>query len=179
MKEELDALTKNHTWDLVTLPPGQSVAGCKWIYKIKTRSDGSIEHYKARLVAKGFTQEYGIDYEETFTPVVRISSVRALLVVAAAASKWGLFQMDVKNAFLNGELSEEVYMQPPLGLSVDSNKVCHLRRALYGFKQAPRAWFAKFSSTIFRLGYTASPYDSALFLRRTDKCTIFASSICG
>ena len=80
--------------------------------------------------------------------------------------------MDVKNAFLNGELSEEVYMQPPPGLSVDSNKVCHLRRALYGLKQAPRAWFAKFSSTIFRLGYTASPYDSTLFLRRTDKGTI-------
>ena len=147
------------------------MVGCKWIYKIKTRSDGSIERYKARLVAKGFTQEYGIDYEETFTPVARISSVCALLAVAAA-SKWDLFQMDVKNAFLNGELSEEVYMQPPPGLSVDSNKVCRLRRALYGLKQAPRAWFAKFSSTIFRLDYTASPYDSALFLRRTDKGTI-------
>ncbi|WKA10719.1 hypothetical protein VitviT2T_028279 [Vitis vinifera] len=171
MKEELDALTKNHTWDLVTLPPGQSVVGCKWIYKIKTRSDGSIERYKARLVAKGFTQEYGIDYEETFAPVARISSVRAFLAVAAAR-KWDLFQMDVKNAFLNGDLSEEVYMQPPPGLSIESNKVCHLRRALYGLKQAPRAWFAKFSSTIFRLGYTASPYDSALFLRRTDKGTI-------
>ncbi|RVW44227.1 Retrovirus-related Pol polyprotein from transposon RE1 [Vitis vinifera] len=171
MKEELDALTKNHTWDLVTLPPGQSVVGCKWIYKIKTRSDGSVERYKARLVAKGFTQEYGIDYEETFAPVARISSVRALLAVAAAR-KWDLFQMDVKNVFLNGDLSEEVYMQPPPGLSVESNKVCHLRRALYGLKQAPRAWFAKFSSTIFHLGYTASPYDSALFLRRTDKGTI-------
>ena len=171
MKEELDALSKNHTWDLVTLPPGKSVVGCKWIYKIKTRSDGSIERYKARLVAKGFTQEYGIDYEETFAPVARISSVRALLAVAAA-NKWNLFQMDVKNAFLNGDLSEEVYMQPPPGLSVESNKVCHLRRALYGLKQAPRAWFAKFSSTISRLGYMASHYDSALFLRRTDKGTI-------
>ena len=171
MKEELDALTKNYTWDLVTLPYRQSVVGCKWIYKIKTRSNGSIERYKARFVTKGFTQEYGIDYEETFAPVARISSVRAILAVAAA-SKWDLFQMDVKNAFLNGELSEEVYMQPPPGLFVDSNKVCHLRRALYGLKQAPQAWFAKFSSTIFRLGYTASPYDSALFLRRTDKGTI-------
>ena len=171
MKEELDALTKNHTWDLVTLTPGQSVVGCKWIYKIKTRFDGSIEHYKARLVAKGFTQEYGIDYEETFALVARISPVRALLAVAAA-SKWDLFQMDVKNVFLNRDLSEEFYMQPPPGLSVDSNKVCHLRRALYGLKQAPRAWFAKFSSTIFRLGYTANPYDSALFLHRTDTGTI-------
>ena len=133
MKEERDALSKNHTWDLVTLPPGKSMVGCKWIYKIKTRSDGSIEHYKARLVAKGFTQEYGIDYEETFASVARISSVHALLAVAAA-SKWDLFQMDVKNAFLNEDLSEEFYMQPPLDLSVESNKVCHLRRALYGLK---------------------------------------------
>ena len=133
MKEELDALTKNHTWDLVTLPLRQSVVGCKWIYKIKTRSDGSIERYKARLVAKGSTQEYRIDYEETFAPVARISSVRALLAVAVA-SKWDLFQMDVKNAFLNGDLSEEVYMQPPSGFFVESNKVCCLRHALYDLK---------------------------------------------
>ena len=125
MKEKLDALTKNHTWDLVTLFPGQFVVGCKWIYKIKTRFDGSIERYKARLVAKGFTQEYEIDYEETFTLVARISFVHALLAVAAA-SKWDLFQMDVKNAFLNGDLSEEVYMQPPPDHSVELNKVCHL-----------------------------------------------------
>ena len=147
------------------------MVGCKWIYKIKTHSNGSIERYKARLVIKGFTQEYEIDYEETFAPVARISSVRDLLTVAAA-SKWDLFHMDIKNAFLNGDLSEEVYMQPPPGLSVESNKVCHLRRALYGLKQAPQTWFAKFSSTIFRLSYIASPYNFALFLRHTDKGTI-------
>ena len=112
------------------------MVGCKWIYKIKTRSDGFIERYKARLVAKGFTQEYGIDYEETFAPVAHISFVRALLAVATA-NKWNLFQMDAKNAFLNGDLSEEIYMQPFLGLFVESNKVCHLRCALYGLKQAP------------------------------------------
>ena len=85
MKEELDALSKNHTWDLVTFPPGKSVVGCKWIYKIKTRSDGSIECYKSCLVAIGFTQEYEIDYEETFSPVARISSVRTLLAVTVAS----------------------------------------------------------------------------------------------
>ena len=101
MKEELDTLTKNHTWDLVTLPLGQSVVGCKWIYKIKTHSDGSIKRYKVCLVAKGFTQKYEIDYEETFAPVARISTIHALLAVAAA-SKWDLFQMDVKIPSLIG-----------------------------------------------------------------------------
>ena len=106
MKEELDALSKNHTWDLVRLPFRKSVVGCKWIYKIKTRSEGSIERYKPRLVAKSFTQKYEIDYEEIFALVARISSVYTLLAVAAAASKWDIFQMDVKNAFHNGNLSE-------------------------------------------------------------------------
>ena len=147
------------------------MVGCKWIYKIKTRFDGSIECYKTRLVAKGFTQEYEIDYEETFTPVAHISYVRALLAIAAT-SKWDLFQVDVKNAFLNRDLSEKFYMQLPPNLSVESNKVFHIRRALYGLKQAPRAWFAKFSSTISCLGYMASHYDSALFFSRTDKDTI-------
>ena len=109
MKEELDALHKTGTWDLVDLPPGKSAIGCKWIYKIKTRSDGTVDRYKARLVARGFTQKYGIDYEETFAPVARLSSVRTLIAISAAR-RWPLFQMDVKNAFLNGELAEEVYI---------------------------------------------------------------------
>ena len=114
-------------------PPGKLVVGCKWIYKIKTRSDRSIEWYKARLVAKGFTQEYWIDYEEMFAPIAWISYIRALLVIAAA-SKWDIFQIDVKNAFFNGNLSDEFYMQPPPGLSIELNKVCHLWRALYDLK---------------------------------------------
>lgn len=168
MQEELEALQKTHTWDLVDLPPNKTAIDCKWVYKIKTRSDGSVERYKARVVAKGYHQEYGIDYEETFAPVARLTTVRSLLAIAAA-KRWQLFQMDVKNAFLNGNLQEEVYMRPPPGYDHPPNKVCRLRKALYGLKQAPRAWFAKFSSTIHRFGFRSSPYDHALFIRRTSK----------
>ena len=112
MKEELDALHKTGTWDLVDLPSGKSSIGCKWVYKIKTQSDGTVNRYKARLVAMGFTQEYGIDYEETFAFVARLSSIMTLIAISADRN-WPLFQMDVKNVFLNGELSKEVYMKLP------------------------------------------------------------------
>jgi hypothetical protein len=118
---------------LVDLPHGKSTIGCKWVYKIKTKSDGSIERYKARFVAKGYAQEYGIDYEETFALVARITSVRSLLNIATV-HQWPLFQMDVKNAFLNGDLTEEVYMQAPPSYSDCPDKVCVLRRAFYGLK---------------------------------------------
>ena len=168
MKEDLDALHKTRTWDLVDFPSGKFAIRCKWVYKIKTPSDGTVDRYKACLVARGFTQEYEIDYEETFAPVARLSSVRTLIVVFAAR-KWPLFQMDVKNAFLNGELSEEVYMKLPLGYSHPlgfPHRVFRLRRPLYGSKQAPRAWFAKFSSTNSQHGFSSSSFDTALFLRR-------------
>ena len=125
MKKELNALSKNHTWDLVTLSLRKSVVSCKWIYKTKTRFDGSTKCYKACPLAKGFTQEYEIDYEMTFAPITQILFVCALLVVATA-SKWELFQMDVKNAFFKGNLSEKVYMQPPLSFSIELNNVCNL-----------------------------------------------------
>ena len=115
MNEELDALLKNHTWDMVDLPPSQSVLGCRWVYKIKTKAYGSVEQYKARLVAKGFTQEYGIGYKETFTFVTHLTFVRCLIAVVAVCC-WPFYQMDVKNVFLNGDLQEEVYMQPPLAI---------------------------------------------------------------
>ncbi|GKV26674.1 hypothetical protein SLEP1_g35932 [Rubroshorea leprosula] len=113
MQDELQALENTCTWDLVDLLAEKSLIGCKWVYKIKTRSNGSMERYKARLVAKGLTQEYGIDYEETYAPVARLTSVCSLLAIAAMR-RWKLFQMDVKNAFLNGDLEEEVYMKPPV-----------------------------------------------------------------
>ena len=156
MKEEFDALHKTGTWDLVDLPSGISAISCKWVYKITTRSDGTVNRYKAHLVVRGFTQEYRIDYEENFALVARLSSIMTLIVISAA-HKWPLFHMDVKNAFLNGELSKEVYMKLPLGYSHPPgfpHKVCRLRRALYGLKQAPRAWFAKFSSTISQHGFS-------------------------
>ena len=166
MNKELDALHKNNTWDLVDLPPGQSVVGYRWVYKIKTKADGSVERYKARLVAKGFTQEYGIDYKETFAPVARLTSARCLIAVATVR-RWPLYQMDVKNAFLNGDLHEEVYMQLPPGYPHSGSQVYHLCCALYGLKQAPRVWFEKFSSVVARQGFTSSPHDTALFVRRS------------
>ena len=129
---------------------GKSVISCKWVYKIKTRSDNTVDRYKACLVTKGFTQEYGIDYKETFALVARLSFVHTLIAVSVFRH-WPLFQIDVTNVFLNGELTEEVYMQLPLDFfhpTGFSHKVCRLRLALYGLKQAPRAWFAKFNSTI-------------------------------
>ena len=152
MKEELEALLKAHTWDLVDLPPGKSAIGSGYVYKMKTRANGEIERYKARLVALGSNQEYGIDYEETFAPVARITYVRSLLAIAVSRN-WDLFQMEVKNAFLHGNLQEEVYMRPPPDYDHPPNKVYRLRRALYGLKQAPRAWFSKFSSTVCNFGF--------------------------
>ena len=139
MNDELTALAKTQTWELTPLPDGKNLIGCKWVYKVKTHSDGSLERYKARLVAQGFSQEYVIDYDETFAPVAKMTTVRTLISVAAV-HQWPLYQLDVKNAFLNGYLSEEVYMRPPPGLSTPPGLVCRLRRALYGLKQSPRAW---------------------------------------
>ncbi|KAM7465035.1 hypothetical protein LguiB_012597 [Lonicera macranthoides] len=125
MSEELDALQKTQTWVLTDLPTGKSVVGCRWIYKIKTKADGSVDRYKARLVAKGYTQEYGIDYEETFAPVARMTTVRTLISVASIRH-WTIHQMDVKNAFLHGDLQEEVYMQPPPGFLMPLDKFVSL-----------------------------------------------------
>ena len=114
-------------------PPGQSVVSCRWVYKIKTKTNGSVECYKACLVPKGFTQEYDIDYEETFALVALLTSVRCLIAMAAI-HRWPLYQMNVKNASLNGDLKEEVYMQPPTGYPYSGSQVCRFYRTLYGLK---------------------------------------------
>ena len=142
MIEEMEALSKNKTWVLTPLPRGKKAVSCKWVYTVKQNAEGKIERYKARLVARGYSQTYGIDYDETFAPVAKMNTVR-ILISCAANFGWPLHQLDVKNAFLHGDLKEEVYMDiPPLLSTAETvGKVCRLKKALYGLKQSPRAWF--------------------------------------
>jgi hypothetical protein len=176
MIDELTALERTGTWDIVSLPSHAVPITCKWVFKVKTKSDGSIERYKARLVARGFQQTQGLDYEETFAPVAHMTTVRTLIAVAASSS-WTIFQMDAKNVFLNGDL-QEVYMHPPLGVDTPSGHVCRLRRALYGLKQAPRDWFERFIYVITAAGFSSSEYDPALFVHLF-KRSYLTTIICG
>jgi hypothetical protein len=168
MAEEIAALERTGTWDLVPLPSHARPITCKWVYKIKTHSDGSLERYKARLIARGFQQEYGRDYDETFAPMAYMTTVRTLLTVASIRH-WSISQLDVKNAFLSGELREETYMRPPPGYFVPDGMVCRLRRSLYGLKQAPRAWFQRFASVITPAGFSPNNHDPALFIHTSPR----------
>ena len=141
MDEEIKSITKNDTWELTTLPRGHKAIGVRWVYKAKKNAKGDVERYKARLVAKGYSQRQGIDYDEVFAHVARLETIR-LIISLAAQNKWKIYQMDVKSAFLNGFLEEEVYIEQPLGYEVkgQEEKVLKLKKALYGLKQALRAW---------------------------------------
>ncbi|KAM0034727.1 putative RNA-directed DNA polymerase [Helianthus debilis subsp. tardiflorus] len=170
MEIEMEALLRNKTWEKCVLPPGKKTVGCRWVFTIKHKPDGSIERYKARLVAKGYTQTYGIDYSETFSPVAKIDTIRVLFSIAANEG-WPLHQFDVKNAFLHGELKEEVYMEAPPGFTTDfkTREVCRLKKTLYGLKQSPRAWFGRFTLAMKRYGFQQSNSDHTLFLKRRGK----------
>ena len=166
MTVEMDALEKNCTWELVSLPLGKKTVGCRWVYTVKHNPDGSVDRYKARLVAKGYTQKYGVDYDETFAPVAKINTIRVLLSLAANLD-WPLRQFDVKNAFLHGDLYEEVYMDLPPGYCTSTGErvVCKLKKSLYGLKQSPRAWFGRFTRFMKKIGYRQSNSDHTLFLK--------------
>jgi hypothetical protein len=142
------------------------VVSSKWLYKIKHVADGSIEKYKARFVARGFSQKEDIDYEETFAPVARYTSIRTIIALATKM-KWKLHQMDVKTTFLNGVIEEEVYIEQPQGFEVEDRKthVCRLKKALYGLKQTPRAWCGRIDSFLTSSGFTKSKADSNLYLK--------------
>jgi hypothetical protein len=165
MQAEITALEANQTWIVTNLPPNEHPIGCKWVYNVKQKSDGSIERYKARLVAKGYTQCEGLDYHETFSPVAKMTAVRVFLALVVAKG-WMLHQLDVNNAFLHGNLDEEVYMTMPPGFAVKGEpRVCKLTKSLYGLKQASRNWFSKFSTALVDLGFIQSKADYSLFTR--------------
>lgn len=166
MLEEIKALEKSGIWEFVDLPRGKKTVGRKRVFTVKYKSDGLIGRYKARLVAKGFTQSYGIDYQETLAPVAKLNTIRVLLSLAANLN-WQLCRLDVKNAFLNGDLAEEVFMDIPSGFErfYGMGKVCKLRKSFYGLKQSPRAWFDRFSKAVKRHSYSQAQADHTLFYK--------------
>uniref|UniRef100_A0A2N9HHL8 Integrase catalytic domain-containing protein n=1 Tax=Fagus sylvatica TaxID=28930 RepID=A0A2N9HHL8_FAGSY len=166
MEEEMHALELNHTWDLIPKPAGTSIVGCRWVFTVKQNPDGTVDRLKARLVAKGFTQTYGLDYTETFSPVAKLNSIRIIISLAANLD-WPLHQLDVKNAFLHGDLTETVYMTQPPGFESKGECVCHLKKSIYGLKQSPRAWFDKFSKAVVSHGMTRSQADHSVFFKKT------------
>ncbi|XP_017978303.1 PREDICTED: uncharacterized mitochondrial protein AtMg00810-like [Theobroma cacao] len=173
MSAELKALQDSETWSIVPRPLNSHVIGCKWVYKVKLNADGQIERYKARLVAKGYNQIAGFDYKETFSPVSKQTTVRVFFAITAAFN-WHLTQLDVNNAFLNGDLKEEVYMDIPPGYEIQGEYpenvklVCKLHKSLYGLKQASREWNAKIKSFIIQYGFIQSNADHSLFTMKTN-----------
>eukprot|EP00253_Pinus_taeda_P035257 PITA_35257 len=149
---------------MVPRPENKLVVSSRWLYKVKQAADGSVEKHKARFVAHGFSQVEGIDYDETFAPVARYSSIRSMLALLAQMG-WKIHQMDVKSAFLNGKIEEEVYIEQPEGFETFDREshVCQLKRALYGLKQSPRAWYTRMDNYFTGLGFTKSEADAKLY----------------
>ncbi|KAL0298831.1 UNVERIFIED_CONTAM: Retrovirus-related Pol polyprotein from transposon RE1 [Sesamum radiatum] len=169
MDNEMFALISRGTWELVEVPPNADIVACRWVSTLKFRADGTLEWYKARLVAKGFTLTYGVDYFETFSPVARLNSIRVLFSLAVNLN-WPMYQMDIKNAFLHGDLNETVYIEQPPSYVAQGEKqrmVCKLKKAIYGLKQSPRAWFDKFSRIIGEFRISRCQADHSIFVQTT------------
>lgn len=170
MATEIKAVEDNNTWTSTKLPPSKTSIGWKWVYKVKFRADSTVERYKACLVVKGYIQTEGLDYNETFSPVANMVTIRSLLAICAI-KQWHLCQFDVNNAFLHGNLEEEIYMKLPPGFSScnSNHHVCEFNKSLYGLKQASWQWFSKFSTTIITMGSTKSSADYSVFIKRQDQ----------
>ena len=166
---EYESLIENETWELVELPPGRKAISCRWVFKVKHDENGKIDRFKGRLVAKGFLQKFGVEFDETFSPVVRFTSIRALLAFAVSRNMF-IHQMDVVTAFLNGTLEEDIYMEQPEGYVVagKENLVCHLKKSLYGLKQSPRCWNKSFKEFMISLGFEQSTADPCVFIREVN-----------
>ena len=165
INSELDSIISNHTWELVELPPKVKPISCKWIFKRKLKPDGTIDKYKACLVAKSYKQKHNVDYFDTYSQVTRIASIRILFAIASI-HKLVIHQMDVKTAFLNGNLDEEIYMEQPEGYVVhgQEHKVCKLVKSLYGLKQAPKQWHEKFDNMMLTHGYVINGADKCIIV---------------
>ncbi|GJS95510.1 ribonuclease H-like domain, reverse transcriptase, RNA-dependent DNA polymerase [Tanacetum coccineum] len=173
MKAELDSINRNNTWELTTLPRGHKAIGLKWVFKTKKDANGNIIKHKARLVAKGYIQQHGIDFEEVFAPVARMETIRLLLAIAAT-NKWEVHHLDVKSAFLHGDLKEEVYVTQPEGFikRQDNGKVYRLIKALYGLRQAPRAWNIKLDNTLKSLDFKKCALEQAIYTKTSKDSTL-------
>jgi hypothetical protein len=171
MKEKMSALQKNKAWELVQLLRGKKTIRCKWVFTVKQTPEGKVERYKARLVVKDYSQTYGIDYDETFTPVAKMIMIRTL-ISSEVNFGWSLHQLDMKNAFLHGDLEEEIYPEiPPVFANNQTlGKVCKLKKSLYGLKQLPRAWFDRFRRVVCDMGYSQCNGDHTAFYRHNGSC---------
>ncbi|GJZ04811.1 retrovirus-related pol polyprotein from transposon TNT 1-94 [Tanacetum coccineum] len=169
MQEELNQFKTNDVWELVPNPMDMTIIGTKWVYRNKLDENGVVTRNKARLVAQGYNQQEGIDYDETYAPVARLESIRILLAYACALD-FKLYQMDVKSAFLNGFINEEVYVAQPPGFIdfAKPNYVYKLKKALYGLKQAPKAWYDQLKAFIIKHNYSMGIVDNKLFTKKKD-----------
>ena len=174
MKFELDSMYSNQVWDLVKVPNGIKPVGCKWVYKRKRGIDGNVETFKARLVVKGYTHKKGIDYGETFSLIAMLKSSRILLSIAAHYD-YEIWKMDVKNAFLNGNLEEKIYMMQSKGFIAKNQEhmVCKLKRSIYGLKRASRSWNIRFDQAIKSFGFEKNLDEPCVYKRHQDKVVMF------